>query len=73
MSSSYSVESIGNEIVYENTKKIYSFRLCTHQKICDGLLAEIVEGFAEVDEEGVVGPERGLDDGPVGHPPVPGY
>ena len=37
----------------------------THQKVGYGLLPEVVEGLAEVDDEGVVSPEGGLDYGPV--------
>ena len=37
----------------------------THQKVGYGLLPEVVEGLTEVDDEGVVGPEGGLDYGPV--------
>ena len=33
---------------------------------------EVLQLLGEVDHEEVGEPERGLDDGPVGHPPVPG-
>ena len=37
----------------------------THQKAGHGLLAQVAEGLTEVDDEGVVSPECGLDYGPV--------
>ena len=45
----------------------------THQKVGYRLLPEVVEGLTEVDDEGVVGPEGGLDYDPVGDPPVTGH
>ena len=42
----------------------------THQKAGHGLLAQVAKGLTEVDDEGVVGPEGGLDYGPVGDPAV---
>ena len=52
---------------------ILIFSLFTHQKVGDGLLSEVAEGLAEVDDEGVVGPEGGLHYGPVGDPTVTGH
>ena len=45
----------------------------THQKVGYGLLPQVAQCLAEVDDEGVVGPESSLDYGPVGHPPVTGH
>ena len=45
----------------------------THQKVGHGLLPQVAEGLAEVDDEGVVGPEGSLHYGPVGDPAVTGH
>ena len=45
----------------------------THQKVGYGLLPQVAQCLAEVDDEGVVGPEGSLDYGPVGNPPVTGH
>ena len=45
----------------------------THQKVGYGLLPQVAQCLAEVDDEGVVGPEGSLEYGPVGNTPVTGH
>ena len=51
------------EVIHEvSVRTMFIF---THQKVGHGLLPQVAEGLAEVDDEGVVSPEGGLDYGPV--------